>query len=93
MSMTLNLLKQRQLENKSRNKYHSKRIESEILIELKDKLEEYLFENDKVMLEVNPKFVGEFMGALTDSLLAMYEYEQIDTNKFVFSNKELDFQL
>ena len=72
MSMTLNLLKQRQLENKSRNKYHSKRIESEILIELKDKLEEYLFENDKVMLEVNPKFVGEFIGALTDSLLAMY---------------------
>mgnify|MGYP003510232046 CR=1 FL=1 len=88
MSMTMNLLKQRRLENQSKNKYHSKRIESEILIELKEKLEEYLFENDKVMLEVNPKFVGEFTGALTDSVLAMYEYQQIDSNKFVFSNKE-----
>lgn len=91
MSMTLNLLKQRRIENQAKNKYHSKRVESEILIELKDKLEEYLFENDKVMLEVSPKFVGEFMNTLTDSVLAIYEYEQIDSNKFIFSNKELVF--
>lgn len=88
MSMTLNLLKQRRLESQSKNKYHSKRIESEILIELKDKLEEYLMENDSVMFEVNPRFVGEFMGALTDSVLAIYEYQQIDSNKFVFRNRE-----
>lgn len=88
MSMTMNLLKQRRLEAQSKNKYHSKRIESEILIELKDKLEEYLFENDSVMFEINPKFVGEFMTALTDSVLSVYEYQQIDSNKFIFRNKE-----
>lgn len=91
MSMTLDLLKQRKLERQSKNKYHSKRIESEVLIELKDKLEEFLLENDRVMIEVNPKVLGEFMNALTDSILAIYNYEQIDSNKFIFSNKEIMF--
>lgn len=91
MSMTMDLLKQRRVERQSKNKYHSKRIESEVFIELKDKLEEYLIENDRVMIEVNPKVVSEFMTALSDSILAIYDYEQIDSNKFIFSNKELVF--
>ena len=89
--MTLDLLKQRSAEKQTRNKYYSKKIESEILIELKEKLDEYLLDNDRVMLEVNPRFIGEFINALTDSVVAIYDYEQIDTNKFVFSNKEIVF--
>ena len=91
MIMTLDLLKQRRLEKQSKNIYQSKRIENEILIELKDKLEEYLLENDRVMLEVNSKYLGAFLNILTNSTLAIYDCEQIDTNKFVFSNKELVF--
>jgi|BioPla2DNA2_1021312.scaffolds.fasta_scaffold32626_2 hypothetical protein len=89
MSLTMNYLKQRKLERHTKNKYASKRIENLVLIELKEKLEEYLTENDKVMLEVNPKVVGEFLNILTDTLLAIYDYEQIDENKFIFYNKEI----
>lgn len=91
MSMTGDLLRQKSLERQTKSKYHSKRVESEILIELKEKLEEFLLENDRVMIEVNPRFVGEFISALTDSVVAIYDYEQIDTNKFVFSNREIVF--
>ena len=52
MSLTLDLLKQRQLEKQNKNIYSTKKIESEILIELKEKLEEHLLENDRVMLEI-----------------------------------------
>lgn len=89
MSMTFDLLKQRRLEKQSKNKYSSKKIESAILIELKENLDTYLIDNDKVMLEVNPRFVSEFMTALNDSIAYTYDFEQIDSNKFVFSNKEL----
>lgn len=88
MSMTGDLLKQRKLERQSRNKYHSKRVESEILIELKNTLDEYLKDNDSVMIEVNPKVLGEFI-TITDSISAIYEYEQQESNLFVFRNREL----
>lgn len=89
MSLTMNYLKQKKLERYTKNKYASKRVESLVLIELKDKLEEYLTDNDKVMIEINPKVVGEFLNILTDTLLAIYDYEQIDSNKFIFYNKEI----
>lgn len=91
MSLTLDLLKQRQLEKQNKNIYSTKKVESEILIELKEKLEEHLLENDRVMLEINPRVVSAFMNILTDSILAIYEYEQVDSNKFIFSNKEITF--
>lgn len=88
MSMTGDLLKQRRLEKQSKNKYHSKKVESEILIELKNTLEEYLKDNDSVMIEVNPKVLSEFI-TITDSISAIYEYEQQESNLFVFRNREL----
>lgn len=88
MSLTMEYLKQKKIEKQSKSKYASKRIENLVLIELKDKLEEYLTDNDRVMIEVNPKVVGEFLNILTDSLLTIYDYDQIDENKFVFYNKE-----
>lgn len=91
MSLTLDLLRQRQLEKQNKNIYSTKKVESEILIELKEKLEEHLLENDRVMLEINPRVVSAFMNILTDSILAIYEYEQVDSNKFIFSNKEITF--
>lgn len=89
MSMTFDLLKQRRLEKQSKNKYTSKKIESAILIELKENLDTYLMDNDRVMLEINPRFISEFMSALNDSIIHTYDFEQIESNKFVFSNKDL----
>lgn len=91
MSLTMDLLKQRRLERQSKNKYVSKRVESEILIELKEKLAEFLRENDSVMIEVTPRYVGEFLNILNESLLAIYDYEQVDETKFIFSNREISF--
>ena len=87
----MDLLNQRRVERQYRSKYSTKKVESEIRIELQDKLAEYLYENDKVMIEVNPRFVSEFINILNESVLQIYDYEQIDGNKFVFRNKELVF--
>lgn len=88
MSMTLDVLKQRRLERQSKNKYHSKRIETEILTELKNLLEEYLKDNDSVMIEVTPRFLSEFI-AISDTLSSVYTCRQEDSNLFVFSNRDL----
>jgi len=91
MSMTLDLLKQKRIERLHKGNYNNKKVESEIKIELLDKLSEYLFDNDRVMIEVNPRCVSEFINVLSDSGLQIYEYEQVDSNKFVFKNRELVF--
>ncbi len=88
MSMTGDLLKQRRLERQNKNKYHSKKVENEILIELKNTLEEYLKDNDSIMIEVNPRVLSEFI-TITDAISAIYEYEQQESNLFVFRNREL----
>lgn len=88
MSMTLDLLKQRRLEKQHNRGINSKKVESELKIELLDMLAEQLAENDRVMIEVNPNIVSEFINILADSSLQIYNYEQLDSNKFVFENKE-----
>ena len=91
MSMTLDLLRQRRLEQKHNRGINSKKVESEIKIELQEMLSEQLFDNDRVMIEVNPNIVSEFINVLSESSLQIYDYEQIDSNKFIFKNKELVF--
>ena len=86
--MTWNLIKQRQLEKRNKNKISSKRKESEILVELRTLLEEYLKDNDRVMIEVNSNALTEFI-AVMDSISSIYNYRQEETNLFVFSNKDL----
>lgn len=75
--------------NINKKPLESKRIEYRIVLELKDKLEILLAENDRVFLEINPKVVGEFINILSDKLLSMYDFEQVDANKFIFYNKEI----
>ena len=88
MSMTLDLLKQRRLEKLNKNKMSSKRKESEILVELRTLLEEHLKDNDRVMIEVNPNVLNEFI-AVMDAVSSIYNYRQEESNLFVFSNKDL----
>lgn len=87
--MTVELLRERSVRKKTRTSLQSKKLEHRVLLELTDKLQEYLAENDRVMLEINPKVLGEFLNILSDRLLSMYDYEQVDKNKFIFSNKEI----
>lgn len=89
--MSLELQKQQRIEKKSRNELTSKKIESKVFLELQDKLDEYLVLNDKVMIEVNNSVLGEFINLLDERVLTMYDFEQIDKNKFIFYNKEIDF--
>ena len=64
MSMTGELLKNRRLERQNKNKMHSKRRETEILAELKALLEEHLKDNDSVMIEIDPRFLSEFLNII-----------------------------
>lgn len=89
--MSLELQKQQKIEKKARNEITSKKIESKVFLELQDKLDEYLVSNDKVMIEVNNSVLGEFINLLDERVLTMYDFEQIDKNKFIFYNKEIDF--
>lgn len=91
--LTLNYKKQLKIERKSRDEITSKRVESRVFMELQEKLSKELSENDKVMVEVNRRVLGEFINSLDDRVLALYEYEQLDDNKFVFYNKEIDLDI
>ena len=78
-------------EKRIQKEQQSKKIEYRIEIELLEKLDEHLEHNDRVMIEVNPKFVGEFLNILSDKVLSLYEFEQVDGNKFIFYNKEMEW--
>lgn len=87
-SLTFKYLQEVKKNKKVKNKFDSKRVETALLVELKNNLEEYLITNDKVLLEINPNVVGEFLNILNDKVLTVYSYDQIDNNKFLFYNKE-----
>lgn len=88
--LTVDMYRQKRLEKKARNNIASKRIESKLKLELKEKLDDYLRENDSVMFEVNNSVLGEFMNVISTGLDSLYDFEQLDANKFVFHNKEIN---
>lgn len=83
------VFKEKRLSRSSKKKLNTKRIENLLMLELTEKLETYLKDNDRVMLEINPRVAGEFVSILNDKILSVYDYEQVDKNKFIFSNKEI----
>lgn len=78
-------------EKRIQKEQQSKKIEYRIEIELMDKLQEYLENNDRLLIEVSPNFVGEFLNILGDKVVSLYEFEQVDKNKFIFYNKEMEW--
>lgn len=88
--MSLEVLKEKKRLKKNKNYLQSKETEHRLLLELKDKLEVLLADNDRVLLEISPKVVGEFLNILSDKVLSMYDFEQVDKNKFIFYTKEID---
>ena len=87
---TLEIRKRRKAIKKSLHDTTSKQVEKRLLIELKAKLETELLENDSVMIEVAPNVNGEFQNILNGEILSMYSYVQLDANKYVFSNKDIE---
>lgn len=87
---SVEIRRQRKAIKRSMNDLISKQTEKRLLIELKAKLEVELLENDRVMIEVEPKVNGEFQNILSDEILSMYDYEQLDTNKYIFYTKFID---
>ncbi|MNV40174.1 hypothetical protein D3C71_1317750 [compost metagenome] len=69
----------------------SKKIEQDLLLELTEFLDEHLLKYDRVFVEVDLRAIGEFMNILTDSLITVCDYSQVDKNKFIFYSKNLDF--
>lgn len=82
--------KRRSSDKKNQKQMQSKKVEYRLELELQEKLSQLLEKNDRVLLEVNPQVVGEFLNILNDKLLTMYDYEQVDKNKYIFYNKEFE---
>lgn len=78
-------------EKRMQEEQRSKKIEYRMELELFEKLEEYLEENDRVLLEVSPKFVGEFINILGEKINNLYDYDQVDGNKFIFYSKQMEW--
>jgi hypothetical protein len=89
--MSVEALKAKKRLSDRRNKaaIRSKQIEFRLEKELESNLNELLANNDRVLLEISPKAVPEFLNILTGRLLLLYEYEQVDQNKFIFYEKEI----
>lgn len=86
--LSLEVLRKKREERKGHSKTASKRVENQLTKELRKMLDEYLAENDKVMIEINEEVMSEFIEILTE-ITIVYEYEQIDYNKFVFQDRVL----
>lgn len=87
--MTLEMLAARSRAKRNKKNIQSKRVENRLSSELVDKLELMLQSNDRVMMEVSPRVVAEFLNILSGRALVMYDFEQVDANKFIFYNKEI----
>lgn len=86
--LSLEVLRKKREERKGHSKTVSKRVENQLTKELRKMLDEYLAENDKVMIEINEEVMSEFIEILAE-ITIVYEYEQIDYNKFVFQDRVL----
>lgn len=67
----------------------SKQLEFRLEKELQDKLESLLEHNDRALLEVDKRVLGEFLNIVDRRIASLYDYEQVDSNKFIFSSKEI----
>lgn len=81
--------KRRQRDKNNTKAVQTKRVEYLLILELKSLLEKHLETADKVMIEIKPNVLPQFLNILSDKALLGYDYEQADQNSFIFYNKEI----
>ncbi|HBG2132333.1 TPA: hypothetical protein KPJ62_002659 [Clostridioides difficile] len=85
---SLEFLRKQKILKETKSEFASKEKEKKLIIELTDKISTYLDNNDSIMIEVDVKVVVEFINIL-NNFTSMYDFMQVDKNKFIFYNKEL----
>lgn len=85
----LDILSSRQESKRYQNSMPDVKIRNKMKVELLALLGSVLEENDKVLIEINPKYLPDFIEVLDDPSLAIYRSVQVEQDKFEFSNKEL----
>ncbi|MCC0665418.1 hypothetical protein [Clostridioides sp. ZZV15-6597] len=85
---SLEFLRKQKMLKETRNEFASKEKEQKLIIELTDKIGDYLDNNDSIMIEVDVNVVVEFINIL-NKFTSIYDFMQVDKNKFIFYNKEL----
>ncbi|HBF1820594.1 TPA: hypothetical protein KNT04_002573 [Clostridioides difficile] len=85
---SLEFLRKQKMLKETRNEFASKEKEQKLIIELNDKIGDYLDNNDSIMIEVDVNVVVEFINIL-NKFTSIYDFMQVDKNKFIFYNKEL----
>ncbi|MNL91312.1 hypothetical protein D3C81_10440 [compost metagenome] len=90
MLKSVELYKQRKREKSGKTNLTSKKIEKKLALELSKKLEQFLTVNDSILFEITPNVVAEFINILNEDTELLYDYQQVDRNHFIFSNKEVE---
>ncbi len=88
---SIEILKAKKLEDKTAQEVKMRRNAYKLLIELKEKLEEFLVDNDSICIEVPENQLAFFIDLLKEDSLAAYTYEQIEPTLFVFKSEELPY--
>ncbi|MFA8998074.1 hypothetical protein ACEI87_10385 [Clostridioides difficile] len=85
---SLEFLKKQKMLKETKSEFASKEKEKKLIIEFTDKISTYLDNNDSIMIEVDVNVVVEFINIL-NNFTSIYDFMQVDKNKFIFYNKEL----
>ena len=89
MFKTAELNKRRREERKKGNTFANKQRMNALKTELLDKLK--LLETvDSMEIEIAENIAGMFLNVITKEITDYYEFQQIDSTHFVFTNKVLD---
>lgn len=84
--------KKKQLQKKAGNKVNESKVASLMRIELGEKLQKYLLNNDSVEIEIDKKYVPTFLAIVAEDFEDDYEWEQVSETLYLFAAKEVEWQ-
>lgn len=83
--------KAKRLRKKANNTVSEKRVENLMRLELREKLQKYLLNNDIVQIEIDKKHISMFLAIVEDEFTEDYDYEQVSETLYNFKAKEIEW--
>jgi len=83
--------KQRKLKKKASNTVQEKKVENQMRLELREKLQKYLLNNDIVQIEIDKKYISMFLAIVEDEFATDYDFEQVTETLYNFKAKEIEW--
>jgi len=83
--------KQKKLKKKASNTVQEKKVENQMRLELREKLQKYLLNNDVVQIEIDKKYISMFLAIVEDEFATDYDFEQVTETLYNFKAKEIEW--